>query len=63
MREARAAVASIRAQQAPLMSTFAAVPGMDPQDGAKATAYLGGFFADIATDSQSPKPNLIKTCL
>jgi hypothetical protein len=60
--EARAAVASIRAQQAPLMSTFAAVPGMDPKTVKKATAYLGGFFADIATDA-SAEAKLIKTCL
>lgn len=60
--EARAAIASIRAQQAPLMATFASVPGMDPRTVKKATAYLGGFFADIATDA-SAEGKLIKTCL
>ena len=60
--EARSAIASIRAQQAPLMATFASVPGMDPKTGKKATTYLGGFFADIATDA-SAEAKLIKSCL
>jgi len=60
--EARAAIADARARQAPLMATFAAVPGMDPRTAKKATAYLGGFFADIATDA-SAEAKLIKTCL
>jgi len=60
--EARAAIAAVRQQQAPLMATFAAVPGMDPKTVRKATAYLGGFFADIATDA-STEAKLIKTCL
>lgn len=60
--EARAAIAAIRAQQAPLMATFAAVPGMDPKTARKATAYLGIFFADIATDAAA-EAKLIKTCL
>ena len=60
--EARAAIASVRAQQAPLMATFAAVPGMDPRTVKKATGYLGGFFADIATDAGA-EAKLLKTCL
>ena len=60
--EARTAIASMRAQQAPLMATFESVPGMDPRTVKKATAYLGGFFADIATDA-SAEAKLIKTCL
>jgi len=60
--EARAAIADARARQAPMMATFAAVPGMDPKTAKKATAYLGGFFADIATDA-SVEAKLIKTCL
>lgn len=60
--EARAAIADARARQAPLMATFAAVPGMDPKTAKKATAYLGGFFADIASDA-SVEAKLIKTCL
>jgi hypothetical protein len=60
--EARAAIAAIRAQQAPLMATFASVPGMDPKTVKKATGYLGGFFADIATDA-SAEAKLIKSCL
>ena len=60
--EARAAIAASRAMQAPLMATFASVPGMDPKTIRKATAYLGGFFADIATDA-SAEAKLLKTCL
>lgn len=60
--EARAAIADARARQAPLMATFASVPGMDPKTVRKATAFLGGFFADIATDA-SAEAKLIKTCL
>ncbi len=60
--EARAAIADARARQAPLMATFAAVPEMDQRTVKKASAYLGGFFADIATDA-SVEAKLIKTCL
>ena len=59
--EARAAIADARARQAPLTATFAAVPGMNPRTVKKATAYLGGFFADIATDA-SAEAKLIKDC-
>ena len=60
--EARAAITNVRARQAPLLATFASVPGMDPRTVKKATAYLGGFFADIATDA-SAEAKLLKTCL
>ncbi len=60
--EARATIAAVRAQQAPLMATFASVPGMDPKTVRKATAYLGGFFADIATDATA-EAKLIRNCL
>ncbi len=60
--EARAAIAAMRNQQGPLMASFAAVPGMDPKTAKKASAYLGGFFADVATDA-SVEAKLLKTCL
>ena len=60
--EARAAIAQYRAMQGPLMATFASVPGLDPRTIKKATAYLGGFFADIASPA-SAEAKLIKTCL
>ena len=44
------------------MATFAAVPGMDPRTAKKASAYLGGFFADVATDA-SVEAKLLKSCL
>jgi len=60
--EARAAIAAVRAQQAPLMATFAAVPGMDPRTAKKAATYLGGFFANVSSDA-NVEAKLIKTCL
>ena len=60
--EARAAITAVRAQQAPLMATFTAVPGMDGRTAKKAMTYLGGFFADIAIDANA-EAKLIKTCL
>ena len=60
--EARTAIAAVRAQQGPLMATFAAVPGMDPKTAKKASAFLGGFFADIATDAGA-EAKLLKNCL
>lgn len=59
---ARSAIAAIRAQQASLLATFAQVPGLDPRTAGKASAYLGSFFADIATDA-SAEAKLLKTCL
>jgi hypothetical protein len=35
---------------------------LDQRTAKKATSYLGGFFADIATDA-SAEAKLIKTCL
>lgn len=60
--EARAAIATLRSMQTPLMANFASVPGLDPRTVGKASAYLGGFFADIATDA-SAEAKLLKTCL
>ena len=60
--EARAAITAVRALQGPLLATFASVPGIDPKTANKATNYLGGFFADIATDA-SAEAKLIKNCL
>jgi hypothetical protein len=60
--EARAAIAQYRAMQAPLMATFVTVPGIDERMARKANAYLGGFFADIATDA-SAEAKVLKTCL
>ncbi len=60
--QAKAAIAAMRAQRAPLMATFAAVPGLDPRTAGKASAYIGLFFADIATEA-SAEAKLIKNCL
>ena len=61
-KEAQAAIGAIRAQQTSLMATFAKVPGLDPKTAKKASAYLGSFFADIASDAGA-EAKLIKTCL
>lgn len=60
--EARAAIAQYRAMQGPLMATFATVPGLDERTIRKANAYLGGFFADIATDANA-EARVLKTCI
>jgi len=60
--EARTEIARMRSMQGPLMANFASVPGLNPGTVAKATAFLGGFFADIATDA-SAEAKLLKSCL
>ena len=60
--EARTEIARIRSMQAALMANYAAVPGLDPKMAKRATDYLGGFFADIATDA-SAEAKLLKTCI
>jgi hypothetical protein len=60
--EARAAIAQLRPRQAELMAIFASVPQLEERTARKATNYLGGFFADIASDA-SAEAKLIKTCL
>ena len=60
--EAQAEIARVRTMQAPLVATFATIPGLDPRMARKAAAYLGSFFADIATDADA-QAKLLKTCL
>ena len=60
--EARVEIARMRSMQAPLMATFSTVPGLDPRVTKKATNYLAGFFADIASDA-TVEAKLLKTCL
>jgi hypothetical protein len=60
--EARAAIGQFRSMQGSLMATFASIPGLDPRTARKATNYLGGFFADIATE-QTAEAKLIKSCV
>lgn len=60
--EASAEIARMRSMQGPLMATYASIPGIDPRIARKAASYLGGFFADIATET-SAEAKLLKTCL
>lgn len=60
--EARVEIARLRSMQSQLMANYSTIPGLDPKMAKKATNYLGGFFADIATDA-SVESKLLKTCL
>ena len=60
--EARALFPEFRAKQAALKAEIAAIPSLDPAARARATAYLDGFFRDIASD-QSAEAKVLKTCL
>jgi hypothetical protein len=48
---ALAAAQQIRAAEPQLFATLAQIPGLDPKTQQRAANYLGGFFADIATDA------------
>jgi hypothetical protein len=45
------AAQQIRAAEPQLLATLSQVPGLDPRTQQRAAKYLGGFFADIATDA------------
>ena len=60
--QARVEIGRLRSMQAALMTTYTALPGLDPRVARKATSFLAGFFADIATDATA-EAKLIKTCL
>ena len=60
--EALVEIARLRSMQPALMANYAAVLGLDPRSASKATAFLGGFFADIATNAGA-QAKLLKTCL
>lgn len=59
---ARAALPAFRAQQALIEPLLATIPDLRPESRARALRFLGGFFADIATD-QSANQKLFATCL
>ena len=60
--EAKALLPTFRAQQARVAGILASVPGLEASNQSKALAYLGGFYADIATDQQADA-KVFKTCL
>ena len=60
--EALAAAAELRAQRGALIATLGQVPQIDARTVRKASQFLDGFFADIATD-QAVSANLLKDCI
>jgi hypothetical protein len=59
---ALAAAQQMRAAQPQLLATLAAIPGLEPRSAQRAANYLGGFFADIATDA-SVSGKILNRCL
>ena len=60
--ESRALFADFRAKAPAIRQAIASVPGLEQGARQRATAYLDGFFRDIATD-RSAELNVLKTCL
>jgi hypothetical protein len=54
--------AEFRAKRAELMAVLASLPQLDAGRRQSASAYLDGFFRDIATDGEVTK-RLLKTCI
>jgi hypothetical protein len=59
---ALAAAKQMRAAEPQMLAALSQVPGLDPRTQQKAANYLGGFFADIATD-QSTGGKILNRCL
>ena len=59
--EALAVARQMRDARPQLIAAVTATPGLDPQRAAKATSYLDGFFADIATDD-AVNAKLLRRC-
>jgi hypothetical protein len=49
--QAAAEAAQMRAQRPAMLSALAQVPGLEERTRSRATSFLDGFFADIATDA------------
>ena len=60
--QALAAAAELRSRRGAIEAAFAQIPGLEERTKAKAINYLGGFFADIATDD-SVRSKILKKCL
>ena len=60
--EALAAAAEFRSKRPAIEALFGQVPGLEEKTRRSAIAYLGGFFADIATDD-AVRTKLLKACL
>jgi hypothetical protein len=57
-----AAAREFRAAEPQMLATLAQIPGLDPRTEQRAANYLGGFFADIATDA-SVGSKILSRCL
>jgi hypothetical protein len=57
-----AAAADFRARRPAIEAVYSQIPGMTERTRAKALAYLGSFYAQIATD-QSVQTNILKKCV
>ena len=57
-----AAAAELRASRPAIEALFGQIPGLEERTRRKAVAYLGSFYAEIATDDAVRK-NLLKECL
>ena len=55
------AASEFRAKRPQMMAALAQVPGIDPRSVSRATAYVDGFFADIADDA-AVNSKLLKRC-
>jgi hypothetical protein len=60
--EALAAAAEFRARRPAIEALYGQIPGISERTRAKALAYLGGFFSQIATD-ELVKSKILKNCV
>jgi hypothetical protein len=59
--QAVAAATELRRQTGAILAAIAAVPGLDAHSQRKAAGFLGGFFAQTATD-QSVREHVVRRC-
>jgi hypothetical protein len=60
--QALAAAQQIRAAEPQMLGVLSSIPGLDPRMQRTASAYLGGFFADIATDADF-SAKVLRSCI
>ncbi len=60
--EAYAVAVQMRSQRPQILAALSSTPGLDPKTVARATAYLDGFFADIASND-TVRAKVLKSCL
>ncbi len=60
--DALAAARQFRAHQPQILGVLSQIPGMDAKTQQRASSFLGGFFANIATD-ESTGSKVLKTCV